>query len=163
MKIAIVPGSFDPMTLGHVDIVEYAAQKYDRVIVAVMNNEQKQYALLPNERLEVARLSVAHVASAEVIFDDGMLIELYDRVGACAVCKGYRDEADLSYEQRMAEWNAAHNPSFYTELIASDPAHASLSSTQVRECLQAGKDVTDLIHPNAREYLLKLWRSKNEA
>lgn len=162
MRLAIVPGSFDPMTCGHIDIVERVAKKYDRVIVAVMNNAQKHYCFTSEERLEIAKRSVAHLSNVQVLFDSGMLIDLYDRLGACAVCKGYRNDEDLAYEEEMAAWNKAHNPRFITELLPADGANSTLSSTQVREALEKGRDISEMVCPSAIDYLLKSWEAKNE-
>ena len=154
MKLAIVPGSFDPMTLGHLDLIREAAIRYERVVVAVMQNAEKQYLFTKEERLEIARLTVSALSNVEVIADDGMLIDLYDRLGASAVCKGWRNEKDLAYEQSMADWNAAHNPRFYTELIKSEGDYEMLSSTEVRERLQKEGEVSTLVHPSALPLIL---------
>ena len=155
MRLAIVPGSFDPMTLGHFDLIRQALARYDRVVVAVMQNAEKQYLFSSEERLEIARRTLSELENVEVIADGGMLIDLYDRLGACAVCKGWRDEKDLAYEQMQADWNAAHNPRFYTDLIQSGGAHASLSATQVRNALQSGSgELLSLVHPNAHALIL---------
>lgn len=149
MSLAIVPGSFDPMTLGHLDVVRAAAARYDEVVVAVMVNREKQYLFSMEERVRIAELTVAALPSVRVIADGGMLIDLFDRLGADAVCKGWRNEADLAYEQKMAEWNAAHNPRFRTELIRAEQTHAELSSTQVRGRMERGEDISALVHPDA--------------
>ena len=162
MSLAIVPGSFDPMTLGHLDLIREAARRYDLVVVAVMQNAEKQYLFTKEERLEIARLTVCELSNVQAIADDGMLIDLYDRLDACAVCKGWRNEADLVYEQKMAEWNAAHNPRFYTELIKSEGEHATLSSTNVRELLQKDKEITSLVHPNALSIILSKIKTLEE-
>lgn len=149
MSLAIVPGSFDPMTLGHLDIVRYASQHYDEVVVAVMINAEKSYLFDSATRAEIARRTVSDYPNVRVIEDSGMLIDLYDRLCADAVCKGYRNERDLAYENRMAEWNLAHNPRFHTELICSCGEYAALSSTEVREKMGKGESVAHLVHPAA--------------
>ena len=102
MRIAIVPGSFDPMTLGHLDIIKRAADLYDRVIVAVMINDSKRYTFSMEERTEIARLTCKDIENVEVISDAGLLADLAKRVGACAIVKGVRDEKDYEYEKEMA-------------------------------------------------------------
>ena len=149
MNLVIVPGSFDPMTLGHLDLVKKAAKRYDKVVVAVMINPAKRYCFDMKTRLEIAKLTVADLPQVEVIAEKGLLIDLYDRLGAKAVCKGWRNEADYAYETEMADWNRAHNPRFVTRLYSSEGDHASLSSTQVREYLQKGEIPADLVHPLA--------------
>lgn len=155
MSLAIVPGSFDPMTLGHLDIVRAAAEKYDEVVVAVMINRDKQYLFDMQTRVRIAEATVAQIPSVRVIADEGMLIDLFDRLGADAVCKGWRNENDLAYEKRMAEWNRSHNSRFHTELIRADATRETVSSTEVRARLERGEDISSLVHPNAADLIRK--------
>ena len=154
MSLAIVPGSFDPLTMGHVDLIRAAAERYDEVLVAVMINPDKQYRFDMETRLKIARLSVSDMPQVRVISDSGLLIDLYDRVGAVAVCKGWRNETDYAYELHMAEWNRAHNPRFHTELIRSGGEFADLSSTAVREMLDRGEIPEGWVHPRALPTIL---------
>ena len=160
MRIAIVPGSFDPMTLGHLDIVRRAAELYDRVIVAVMVNDAKAYTFSMEERLEIARLTCKEIDNAEVISDTGLLAELARRVGACAIVKGVRNEDDRRYEEEMARYNASKNPDARTLLLDCDPTLAQVSSTVVRERLEKGEDISDIVSQNAVEYILQMAKSR---
>jgi len=154
MRLAIVPGSFDPMTLGHLDLVKNVAKRYDEVVVAVMINPAKRYCFDLETRVEIAKKTVEELGNVSVISDKGLLIDLYDRLGASAVCKGWRNEADYAYELKMADWNSAHNPNFRTELIHSGGKYSTLSSTEVRAALDAGKIPEGLVHPNALSLIL---------
>lgn len=154
MSLAIVPGSFDPMTMGHLDLVVKAATRYDEVVVAVMINAAKKYLFDMETRVEIARRTVAHMPNVRVICEKGMLIDLFDKLSADAVCKGWRNETDYDYEVHMADWNREHNPRFRTELIRSRGEYASLSSTQVRNMLDAGEIPENFIHPDALELVL---------
>ena len=146
--VALIPGSFDPITLGHVNVIERAAAKFDRVIVAVMNNDSakhdstlssKTYTFDMETRLEIVRLSVSHIANVEVISSSGMLIDLFDEVGADVIVKGIRNAADLEYELKHATWNKAHNARIETLFLPADNSFASVSSTLVRENLKNGE------------------------
>ena len=148
MSLAIVPGSFDPMTMGHLDLVRTAAERYDEVVVAVMINPEKSYLFDMDTRVEIARRTVASLSNVRVISDGGMLIDLFDRLGADAVCKGVRNETDYQYEMKMADWNRAHNPRFRTELIESSGEWRELSSTDVRELLARGEIPVGWVHPD---------------
>ena len=161
MSIAIVPGSFDPMTLGHLDVIRYSSEHYDEVVVAVMINREKIYRFDMKTRVEIAKRSVAQFPNVRVISDEGMLIDLFDRLHADAVCKGYRNGTDYEYEQKMAEWNRAHNPRFRTVLIPADRQRTELSSTQVRGHLDCGADIGGLVHPDALD-LIKETIEKND-
>lgn len=143
--VALIPGSYDPITLGHVDIIERAARKFDRVIVAVMNNDSakhdktlssKTYMFDMEKRLEFVRLSLAHIENVEVISSSGMLIDLFDSVGADVIVKGVRTAADLEYEMKHAKWNKAHNPRVETLFLPSSEGLSTVSSTKVRELIE---------------------------
>ncbi|MBQ9784044.1 MAG: pantetheine-phosphate adenylyltransferase [Clostridia bacterium] len=149
MSLAIIPGSFDPMTLGHLDVVADAAARYDDVVVAVMINPAKRYCFDMKTRVLIARRTVAAYPNVRVIADRGMLIDLFDKLRADVVCKGYRNAEDYEYEMRMAEWNRAHNPRFRTELIRAREGHELISSTEVRRMMESGEGFEALVHPDA--------------
>ena len=153
MNIAIVPGSFDPMTVGHINIIERAAKLFDKVYVAVMINNTKEYMFTREQRTEIARLSVEHLPNVEVIFDDGMLWELALRLDACAIVKGIRDYKDYQYEFEMAQYNYKKNPNAQTVFLPCDEGAREISSTAVRERLSRGEDISDVISKNALEYI----------
>ena len=164
MRIALIPGSFDPITLGHVNIIERAAKMFDKVYVAVMINDSakydkslcsKQYLFTMEERLELARLSVSHIENAEAIARSGMLIDLCDELEATAIVKGIRNAADLEYEMIHARWNKAHNERAETLFLPADETLVAVSSTAVRQML-AEKNYDALcgvLHEKAIGYL----------
>ena len=150
MSTALIPGSFDPITLGHLDIITRAAARFERVVVAVMTNDMRKYvqnALVKNymfdqdERAALARAACAHLPNVEVISAGGMLIDLFDRVGADWIIKGVRSAADFEYEQKHALYNRAHNPRAETLYMPADPAFDGLSSTLVREKIRQGESL----------------------
>lgn len=163
MSLAIVPGSFDPMTLGHFDLIEKVASRYDEVVVAVMINDAKSYLFDMDTRVEIAKRTLAVLSNVRVVSDAGMLVDLFDRLSADVVCKGFRNETDYAYEMRMAEWNRAHNPRFRTELIKSSGEHRTLSSTKVREMLARGDAPHGAIHPDALPIVMQkgIFRSED--
>lgn len=148
MKIALIPGSFDPITLGHVNIIERAAKMFDKVYVAVMINDSskydkslssKQYMFTMEERLEIARLSVSHIENVEVIARRGMLIDLVDEINATAIVKGIRNAADLEYEMIHAKWNKEHNDRAETLFLPADKSLTAVSSTEARKRIESGE------------------------
>ena len=149
MSIAIIPGSFDPMTLGHVDVVERAAKMFDEVVVAVMINPNKQYRFSVEQKTELAVLSCANIPNVRVIADGGMLIDLVDKLGACAIVKGIRTLKDFRYEQEMAYWNRAHNPRAETLYLPCGADFSRISSTLVRRRLDEGRSLEGLMSPSA--------------
>ena len=155
MSLAILPGSYDPMTLGHLDVVIRALEDYDEVVVAVMVNPKKQTMFDMETRVGIAQRTVAHLPRVRVIADTGMLIDLFDRLGADAVCKGYRNQTDYDYEMEMAAWNAEHNPRFRTVLYEAKDEHVTFSSTEARRLLTEGNALDGLVHPNAISLILE--------
>ncbi len=162
--IALIPGSFDPITLGHVNIIERAAKMSDKVYVAVMNNDSakhssvlqsKTYMFDMEKRLEIVRLSLAHIENVEVISSSGMLIDLFDELLADVIIKGIRTSADLEYELIHAKWNKEHNPRVETVFLPADEGLVSVSSTRVRELLIAEKydDLRGILSDSAIEYV----------
>ena len=153
MSHALIPGSFDPMTLGHLDIVKRASAQYERVTVAVMINESKSYAHTIEERAEMARLTVAGLSNVDVVTDRGMLVDLFDRIGADVIVKGVRNEKDRADEAEMAAYNLAKNPRAKTVLWEANPELNDLSSTIVREKISKGERPVGLLAPAVLDYL----------
>ena len=158
-RIAIVPGSFDPITNGHISVVRRAARDYDKVYVAVMINAAKDYTFTMTERVEIARAAVADLAGVEVISSEGYLWKLAEELDAVAIVKGVRNDVDREYELKMAEYNSAHNPKAQTVLLDTEPELACVSSTLVRERLSCGEDISDLL-PNAAAELVVSYYGK---
>ncbi len=137
-KAAIVPGSFDPITYGHIALVKEALARYERVYVAVMINPAKQYMFTMEERVAIAKAALCDLPRVEVISSEGMLWKLAEDLGADGIVKGYRNEQDLAYEREMATFNLAHNPNAPTELLPSPKELSLLSSTVVRDRMLHG-------------------------
>ena len=150
MSSALIPGSFDPITLGHMDIITRAAARFDKVTVAVMTNDMHRYVKgapvksdmfsLP-ERREMVELACAHLSNVEVIAAGGMLIRLFDCVDADWIIKGVRSTADFEYEQKHALYNRAHDARAETLYMPADPAFDGLSSTLVRGKIRRGESL----------------------
>ena len=160
MKIAIVPGSYDPMTMGHVDIVERAAALFDKVYVAVMMNSEKTYTFSLDKRTQIARLSCAHIANAEVVASGGLLVDLFDMLKADVIVKGVRNETDFTYEQSMAYYNWEHNPRAQTIYLPCRQELSEISSTKVRDLLLSGESAEGLLAPSAQSYIRAYFESK---
>lgn len=155
-RVAIVPGSFDPITYGHVNIVKRAAEQYDKVYLAVMINSEKKYMFTLEQRERIARSALLGIKGVEVISSEGYLWELALRLDACAIVKGVRNEVDREYELKMAEYNLAHNPSAPTVLLETDPSLSNISSTLVRSKLLSGEDISKYLPLEAAEEIYKI-------
>lgn len=164
MSRALIPGSFDPMTLGHKQVIRAAAEIFDEVIVVVMNNDMtkyvkdakvKKYLFDTEQRVQIARLTCEDIPGVQVVTRGGLLIDAFDELGADAIVKGIRNADDFAYEQIHAAWNLAHNPRARTLYLPSDPAYAHVSSTLARERMQKGEDVSDILAPRALAWMMQ--------
>ena len=153
MSHALIPGSFDPMTLGHLDLIKRTKDYFDKVTVAVMLNESKDYSHTLAQRAEMAKLTLVGIPGVEVVTDTGLLVDLFDRIGADVIVKGIRNEEDRAYEEKMAAWNLQHNPRAKTVFLQADEELADVSSTRAREMIAAGRAPHGLLSPNVIEYL----------
>ena len=159
-RIAIVPGSFDPITNGHLYVIKKAAEDYAKVYVAVMINDQKRYMFTLQEREAIARSAVADLPNVEVISSSGWLWELARDLGACAIVKGYRNEIDLEYENKMAIFNKERYPLADTVMIKADDTMRELSSTLVRELINGEKSLEEYLPIGAIEEIKKIASGK---
>ena len=159
-KIAIVPGSFDPITYGHIDIVKRASTMYDTVYLAVMINDRKQYLFDIEQRTRIAMAAVSDIPNVRVIFSNDMLWKLAKELNASAIVKGYRNERDLEYERTMADFNKAHYPEAQTILLKSDPKLDLVSSTVVREKLRNKESLTDYLPASAISVVEEILKDK---
>ena len=160
MRIAIVPGSFDPITNGHVDIVLRAADDYDKVYLAVMINDAKNYMFTLQEREEIAKAAVTGIENVEVISSEGYLWKLAQSLDAVAIVKGVRNAKDKEYELNMAKYNAEHYPKAQTVLLQAREELADVSSTLVREKLQNNESIEKLLPELAVEKIYKILSSR---
>ena len=133
--IGIVPGSFDPITVGHLDVIERAAELCESVFVAVMINDQKEYMFTLPERKAIAEAACEGLSGVRVISSSGMLFELCRELSCEVIIKGVRNEADREYELKMAQYNSEHNPVTTTLLLDSKEELREISSTEVRKIL----------------------------
>jgi len=147
VTLALCPGSFDPPTNGHVDIVERAARHFDRVIVAVLRNPDKKPLLEVEERVKLLEAVLGHVPGVEVDSFEGLLVDLAKRRAADVIVKGLRSTSDMGYELQMAHINASLLPEADTLFIAASPRWSFLSSSMVKEVARYGGDVSGFVPP----------------
>ena len=135
MAIALFPGSFDPFTAGHEAILRRVLPLFDKVVVAVGVNSDKEYMFSVEERLSIIRKRLADCPTVEVTSYSGMTIDLCHQIGAQVIIRGIRTAADFEYEQTIAAVNRLQDPSIETLLLLADPEHVNISSTLEREKL----------------------------
>ena len=141
MRIAIYPGSFDPVTLGHLNIIKRASACFDKVIVCVMVNSSKKGLFVPEERMEMLRRCVERFPNVEVDCSDELLAAYAKRKGANVLVKGLRAVSDYEYEVQMAVVNRKLNPELETMFLASSEKYTYLSSSIVKEMARYHADL----------------------
>ncbi|MBO5355809.1 MAG: pantetheine-phosphate adenylyltransferase [Clostridia bacterium] len=156
MSLALIPGSFDPITVGHLDIVKRALALYDEVVVAVMINDQKNYDYTLEQRVDMAELAVKGLDRVCVVGSDGLLIDLFDELQADVIVKGIRNEEDRAYEEKMAAWNLEHNPRAKTIFLQAADDFEQIHSTKVRDMIHAGEQPDAFLAPAVAEYIRTL-------
>jgi pantetheine-phosphate adenylyltransferase len=145
LAIALCPGSFDPVTYGHLDIIERASRHFDGVIVAVIRNPQKSQSLFTlEERQEMLREVTAHLDNIEIMFFKGLLVDFAKEHGADTIVKGLRAVSDFDYELQMAQMNQRLS-GIDTFFLSTTPQHSFLSSSLVREVARFGGDVSSMV------------------
>ncbi|WP_407457634.1 pantetheine-phosphate adenylyltransferase [Fibrobacter sp.] len=137
-KIAVFAGSFDPFTLGHLDVVKRASVLFDELYVLLAVNTSKKYMFDEEKRLAMVRASVAEISNVKVESFDGLTVDLMKRIGAKYLVRGFRGGADVEYEQTVAWNNKVLYPDCETVFLSSAPEHLMVSSTVVRELLKVG-------------------------
>jgi len=146
-RLAICPGSFDPLTVGHVDLVERAAALFDRVVVAILVNSDKSPLFTQAERVAIVREVFAPVKNVDVEAFDGLLVDYADRRGAVAIVRGLRSATDTDYELSMSLMNRHLKPSVDTVFLPTAASVAHVSSRLVKEVWRLGGDVRGLVPP----------------
>ena len=162
MKTFIFPGSFDPFSLGHIDIAKRAARLCDKLVVAVMINRAKTSMFTVEERVEMAKICLRDVPNIEAISRESLLVDVYRELGASAVVRGLRSESDFRYE---AEMNAANTLMFPDYQVIFLPCRADLaftSSSIIKEVAYYGGDISRMCVPEIEEMVHKKLQSKQE-
>ena len=145
MKIAIYPGSFDPITSGHLNIIQRAANIFDRLIVCVMVNSTKNTMFTQQERVELIKRAVSDIPNVEVDCSDELLAEYAKRKGSCVIVKGLRAGSDFENEFQMALINHKINPSLDTMFLTAEHQYMYLSSSTVKELGNYDVDLSDFL------------------
>jgi len=142
---ALCPGSFDPPTNGHIDVIERTSRHFEGVVVAVIANPSKQALFSLDERKEMLAGALAHVGNVEIDSFDGLLVDFARSRDIWVVVKGLRAVSDFEYELQMAEMNSALAPGLDTMFVTAKPAWAFLSSSLVKEVSRFGGAVEGLV------------------
>tara|TARA_B100000686_G_scaffold50403_1_gene54110 strand:- start:10090 stop:10572 length:483 start_codon:yes stop_codon:yes gene_type:complete len=160
MAKAIYPGSFDPITNGHIDVAVRAAAVFDELVVCVYDTPSKNLMFSTEERLELAKLSLANIANISVeTYQRGLTIELAKHHGATAMVRGLRNERDFGSEFELALMNRKLDETIESVFIMTSPKYGFVSSTLMKEAVSLGGDISDLVSP----IVLKALQEKNNS
>ncbi len=150
-RVAVYPGSFDPVTMGHLDIIQRAARQFDVLVVAVLNNRSKQPLFSIEERMELIRRVTAHLPNVEVDSFRDLTANYVRQRNAQAIVRGVRSVTDFEYELQMASTNHKLNPDAETVFMMTNPKYSYLSSSIVKEIAAFHGDVKDLVPVEVEE------------
>ena len=155
MRIGLYPGTFDPVTNGHSDIIERAVKLVDKLVIGVAKNIGKGPTFTLDERVEMIREQVArHGSRVEVIPFESLLIHFAQEVGATVITRGLRAVADFEYEFQMTAMNQQLNREIETVFLMADPRHQAVASRLVKEIAQLGGSIAPFVAPSVAERLL---------
>lgn len=154
-RLAVYPGTFDPITLGHEDLLRRTARLFDRVIVAVAMAHHKKTLFSLDERMDMARAALGDCAQVQVLPFDGLVTTFAAAQGAVAMVRGLRSGTDFDYEFQLAGMNHALMPQVETVFLTPDARYQSISSTLVREIATLGGDVAQFVSPVVHAQLMR--------
>ena len=154
MRIAVYPGSFDPVTLGHIDIISRSSILFDKLIVGVFNNSSKNPLFSAEERVNMIKDAIREYPNVEVQSFDGLLVDFAKMCHATAVVRGLRAVTDFEYELQMAQTNHIIAPDIDTIFLTTNLNYAYLSSSVVKEVARYGGDISKFVTPQVRDRVL---------
>jgi pantetheine-phosphate adenylyltransferase len=154
MKTAIYPGSFDPVTEGHLDVIRRASGIFGKLYVAVMVNVDKKTLFTWRERVEMLKKVTSEFENVEIVHHDGLLADFAEKLGAEVIVKGVRGIGDFDIEYQMAQINSKLNPKLDTIFFPTRSRYLFLSSTAVRSVASTGGDITGFVPEAIRQFVL---------
>lgn len=152
-RSVILPGSYDPVTVGHLAVIREAVRLYDEVFVVAFINPEKEYLFSPEERLSMLRIATEGLG-VTVDYSEGLVIDYMKAHGIKEILKGYRNDTDLEYERNMAEWNRLRG-GVETRLLKCDREYEKISSSAVRESISRGVVPREMLPPGVVEFIVK--------
>lgn len=153
MKIALFPGSFDPITIAHVDIVKRSLPLFDKIVVGIGLNSSKQNFLSAEKREEIVKSIFVNDANVEIQTYQGLTIDFAKKIGATYMVRGIRSASDFEYERAIAQINKTMMPEVETIILLSRPEYSAISSTIVRDILRNNGDVSQFVPKEALSFL----------
>ena len=157
---AVYPGTFDPITNGHFDLIERAARFYDRLVIAVADNQNKQSLFTLEQRVELAKKVTKNLPNVEVIGFSGLLVDFVKQINGHVLLRGLRAVSDFEYEFQLASMNRKLAPEIETMFMTPAEQYSFISSSLVREISRLGGDVSDFVNPVVSKSLQNVHKLK---
>lgn len=162
-RIGVYPGSFDPVHLGHLDIIERGAKAVDRLVIGVLNNSAKNPMFTVEERIELLKKATAHLPNVEVVSFDGLLVDFVREQNAFCVIRGLRAVTDFEYELQMAQANRSLYPGMETLLLTARAEYSFISSSVVKDVLSYGGDISHFVPAGILDTIYEMRREHHGA
>ena len=153
MTVAIYAGSFDPITYGHIDILENGAEIFEKVIIAIAYNPEKKAFLSVDERIRLIKESTKHIPNVEVYSFDGLTVEFAKKYNAKVLLRGLRNSADFEYENQLAQINSTLNNNIKTVFLSSKPQYSFISSSCIRELVVYKQNLSQYVPECVAKFL----------
>jgi len=155
---AVYPGSFDPITFGHLDIIERASKLYDELVILIMPNESKKGLFTPEERKKLIEECIKDLKNVSVVIGNGLTVEVAEKLNAQVIIRGIRAVSDYEYEMQLATANMALKPSIETIFLLAHPLHSFLSSSTAKTVAANHGDLSKFVPKNVADSLIKKYQ-----
>ena len=152
-RVAVCPGSFDPITYGHLDIIERTSKVFDKVYISVLRNSSKKGLFMPQERVDMIEEVTSHLDNVEVKQFDGLLVDFCNEVGAKAIVRGLRAVSDFEYEMQLTSMNRKLDSDIETIYMMTNNNYSFISSSIVKEVAKYGGKIEDVVPPHVANLL----------
>ena len=162
MKIAIYPGSFDPISNGHVDIIRRASKLFDKLFILVSLNPKKKYVLTDKERVEFVKKSCSDLENVEVIATKALVLDFAKKVNACCIIRGLRNHADFDSEMQLFQFNHTIDSNIETMLMFPSANYLFLSSSSIKELVMFNSDITNYVPSVVKDEILNILKERLE-
>ena len=160
MKVAVYPGSFDPISNGHVDIIRRASKLFDKLIVLVSLNPQKKYVLTDKERVDTVKKSCADIPNVEVIASKSLVLDFARQEKACCIIRGLRNHNDFDSEMQLFQFNHTIDNNIETMLMFPSANYLFLSSSSIKELVMFNSDITNYVPRVVKDEILKILKER---
>ena len=160
MKIAIYPGSFDPISNGHLDIIKRASKIFDKLIILVSLNPKKKYILTDEERVDVVQRSCENLPNVEVVASKSLVLKFAKKVNACAIIRGVRNHKDFDTEMELFQFNHTIDNNIETFLLFPSANNLFLSSSKIKELIMFDSDITPYVPLQVKEDVEKILKER---